>query len=149
MSPRGWQKTACNLCYINCGIQVLVDDGRITKVRGDRDNPKSQGYLCNKAARIPYYAHHRDRLTSPLRRRADGSFEQIDWDTAIAEIAARLREVVDRHGGKSLALYGGGGQGNHAGGAYANALLRALGSRPVFKALSQEKNRGLWVHSHT
>ena len=148
MSALEWKKTACNLCYVNCGIEVLVDNERIAKVRGDRDNPKSQGYLCNKAARIPYYAHHKDRLTTPLRRRTDGSFDEIDWDTAIAEISARLRELVDRHGGNSLALYGGGGQGNHAGGAYANAMLRALGSRHVFNALSQEKTGDFWVNGH-
>jgi anaerobic selenocysteine-containing dehydrogenase len=148
MPSPDWRKTACNLCYVNCGLEVLVDDDRITKVRGDRDNPKSKGYLCNKAARIPFYAHHRDRLTTPLRRRADGGFDAIDWDTAIAEIAARLREVVDRHGGKSLALYGGGGQGNHAGGAYGTALLRALGSRHVFNALSQEKTGDFWINGH-
>src|SRR6201987_5908251 len=138
-----WKKTACNICYVNCGVEVLVDDGKIIKVRGDRDNPKSRGYLCNKAARIPWYAHHRDRLTSPLRRRPDGGFDEIDWDTAIAEIAARVRDLVERHGGKSIALYGGGGQGNHAGGAYATGFLRALGSRHVFNALSQEKTRRL------
>src|SRR5260221_8563605 len=44
------------------GIEVLVHEGHIEKVRGDRSSPKSQGYLCNKAARIPYYAHHKDRL---------------------------------------------------------------------------------------
>src|SRR5690242_16425359 len=143
-----WHKTACNLCYVNCGIEVLVENDRIAKVRGDRDNPKSQGYLCNKASRIPFYAHHRDRLTTPLRRRADGGFDPITWEVAIAEIAARLREVTERHGGQSIALYGGGGQGNHAGGAYANALLRALGSRHVFNALSQEKTGDFWVNGH-
>jgi anaerobic selenocysteine-containing dehydrogenase len=143
-----WHKSACNLCYVNCGIEVLVEEGRIAKVRGDRDHPKSQGYLCNKAARIPYYVHHRDRLTSPLRRRADGSFEAIGWDDAISEIAQRLRVVVDRYGGKSLALYGGGGQGNHAGGLYAGAFLRALGSRNVFNALSQEKTGDFWLNGH-
>jgi len=148
MPSQQWRKTACNICYLNCGVEVMVDQGRITKVRGDRENPKSQGYLCNKAARIPFYAHHKDRLTSPLRRRADGGFDEIDWDTAIAEITARLRELVDRHGGKSLALYGGGGQGNHAGGAYATALLRGLGSRHVFNALSQEKTGDFWVNGH-
>ena len=148
MPSPDWRKTACNLCYVNCGLEVLVENDRISKVRGDRDNPKSQGYLCNKATRVPFYAHHRDRLTTPLRRRADGGFDAIDWNTAIAEIAARLRDVVDRHGGKSLALYGGGGQGNHAGGAYATALLRALGSRHVFNALSQEKTGDFWVNGH-
>src|SRR5215470_737818 len=138
MPSTDWRKTACNLCYVNCGLEVLVENDRITKVRGDRDNPKSQGYLCNKAARIPFYAHHRDRLTTPLRRRADGGFDAIDWDTEIADI----------NGGKSLALYGGGGQGNHAGGAYATALTRALGSRHVFNALSQEKTGDFWVNGH-
>ena len=143
-----WHKTACNLCYVNCGIEVLVNDGHVEKVRGDRSSPKSQGYLCNKAARIPYYAHHKDRLTTPLRRRADGGFDAIEWDVAIAEIAERVRNLVDRHGGKSMALYGGGGQGNHAGGAYANAFLRALGSRNVFNALSQEKTGDFWINGH-
>src|ERR1700758_4900143 len=141
MEPR-WHKTACNLCYVNCGLEMLVEDDRITKIRGDRDNPKSQGYLCNKAARIPFYANHRDRLTTPLRRRADGGFDAIDWDTAIAEISARLREITERHGGQTIALYGGGGQGNHAGGAYANALLRALGSRPLLNTPSHGEDGG-------
>ncbi|WP_407157823.1 molybdopterin-dependent oxidoreductase [Bradyrhizobium sp. STM 3557] len=146
MSKAEWRKSACNLCYVNCGIEVLIEDGRISKVRGDRDNPKSQGYICNKAPRIPYYAHHRDRLTSPLRRRADGSFEAIDWDTAIAEIAARLRAVADMHGGSSIAIYGGGGQGNHAGGAYSRAVMAALGMKYRFNALSQEKTGDFWVN---
>src|SRR3954469_8064923 len=148
MTAGAWHKTACNLCYVNCGIEILVNEGHIEKVRGDRSSPKSQGYLCNKASRIPYYAHHKDRLTTPLRRRPDGGFDAITWDVAIAEIAERVRDLVDRHGGKSIALYGGGGQGNHAGGAYANAFLRAIGSRHVFNALSQEKTGDFWVNGH-
>src|SRR5580704_1688990 len=146
MSQAQWHKTACNLCYVNCGLEVAVEDERITKVRGDKANPKSQGYLCNKAARIPYYAHHKDRLTSPLRRRADGTFEAIPWEAAIAEIAERGRRIHAAHGGQSFALYGGGGQGNHAGGAYVTGLLRALGSRNTFNALAQEKTGDFWVN---
>src|SRR5215471_12893036 len=140
MSKPEWRKSACNICYVNCGVELLVDQDRITKVRGDRENPKSQGYLCNKAARIPYYAHHRDRLTSPLRRRSDGGFDPISWDTAIAEIANRIKSIH--------ALYGGGGQGNHAGGPHARALMRALGSTNVFNALSQEKTGDFWLNGH-
>jgi hypothetical protein len=50
MTAGAWHKTACNLCYVNCGIEILVNEGHIVKVRGDRASPKSQGYLCNKAA---------------------------------------------------------------------------------------------------
>ncbi|MBI4695659.1 MAG: molybdopterin-dependent oxidoreductase [Gammaproteobacteria bacterium] len=152
MAHTTWHKSACNLCYINCGIEVAVEgdgaDARLTKIRGDKDNPKSKGYLCNKAQGIPSHLHHRDRLSSPLRRRRDGTFEAIDWDTAIREIADRLQAVRAQYGGQSLALYGGGGQGNHAGGAYATALLRSLGSRHVFNALAQEKTGDFWVNGH-
>jgi len=147
-----WHKSACNLCYVNCGLEIEVigsgAEGRIGRVRGDPDHPRSRGYLCNKAQAIPSYVHHRDRLTTPLRRRADGRHDAIDWDTAIAEIAARLHTIVAQHGAESIALYGGGGQGNHAGGAFANAFLRGLGSRHVFNALAQEKTGDFWVNGH-
>src|SRR5882724_6682319 len=123
-----WRQTACILCSVNCGIEVKLDGPRIAKVRGDRAHPGSQGYACEKAQRLDYYQNGRHRLTSPLRRRADGTFEEIDWDTAIREVAARLVAVRDTHGGASIFYYGGGGQGNHLGGAYSGATRRALGS---------------------
>lgn len=152
MTTSKWHKSACNLCYVNCGvaIEVLGDgaDARLGRVRGDHEHPRTQGYVCNKAQAIPAYVHHDDRLTTPLRRRADGSHEAIDWDTAITEIAARLREIIMHHGANTLALYGGGGQGNHAGGAFTNGFVRALGSRHVFNALAQEKTGDFWVNGH-
>lgn len=152
MTTSKWHKSACNLCYVNCGVEIEVlgdgADARLGRVRGDSEHPRTQGYLCNKAQAIPAYVHHDDRLTTPLRRRADGSHEAIDWDTAISEIAARLREVITDHGANTLALYGGGGQGNHAGGAFTNGFVRALGSRHVFNALAQEKTGDFWVNGH-
>jgi anaerobic selenocysteine-containing dehydrogenase len=93
--------------------------------------------------RLDHYQNGRHRLTSPLRRRADGSFEEIDWDTAIAEIAERFAAVRDTYGGETIFYYGGGGQGNHLGGAYSGAFLRALGARYRSSALAQEK-MGEW-----
>jgi len=140
-----WQQTACILCSQNCGIEVQTDAGRITRVRGDRAHPASEGYACEKAQRIDHYQNGRDRLTSPLRRRSDGSFEEIDWDTAISEIAAKLAHVRDAYGGASIFYYGGGGQGNHLGGAYARATRAALGSVFTSNALAQEKTGEFWV----
>ena len=84
-------------------------------------------------------------MTTPLRRRPDGSFEPIDWDTAIREVAARLGAVRDAHGGDSIFYYGGGGQGNHLPGAYSAATRRVLGSRYRSSALAQEKTGEFWV----
>ena len=113
-----WHQTACILCSINCGIEVKLDGRRFARIRGDKAHPASAGYTCEKALRLDYYQNDPHRLTAPLRRRADGTFEEIDWDTAIAEVAARLVEIRDTHGGEPIFYYGGGGQGNHLGGAY-------------------------------
>ena len=137
--------TACIICSINCGVRVKTEDRRITSVRGDREHPTSKGYLCEKAQALDHYQNGRDRLTSPLRRRPDGTFEAVDWDTAIAEIAARLSEVKARHGGDKIFYYGGGAQGNHLGGGYGRALRAALGSVHTSNALAQEKTGEFWV----
>jgi anaerobic selenocysteine-containing dehydrogenase len=141
----GWRQTACILCSINCGIEVQLDGRRIARVRGDRAHPASHGYTCEKPARLDHYQNGRHRLTTPLRRRADGGFEAVDWDTAIREVAARFAHVRDRFGGASILYYGGGGQGNHLPGAYARATRGALGSTYASNALAQEKTGEFWV----
>ncbi len=143
-----WKPTACILCECNCGIEVELGGGdgrRLVRLRGDKRHPSSRGYACEKAQRLDYYQNGRDLLTSPLRRREDGSFEPIDWDTAIREVAARLAGVRDRFGGETIFYYGGGGQGNHLPGAYSTATRRTLGSRYRSSALAQEKTGEFWV----
>jgi anaerobic selenocysteine-containing dehydrogenase len=145
MSATEWQPTACILCECNCGIEVELDGRTLSRIRGDKAHPGSQGYTCNKAMRLDHYQNGRHRLTSPLRRRRDGTYEEIDWDTAIAEVAAGFRRVADEYGGESIFYYGGGGQGNHLGGAYSGAFLKALGARYRSSALAQEKTGEAWV----
>ena len=143
-----WRPSACILCECNCGIEVLVDpvSRAFEKIRGDKQHPSSQGYTCNKALRLDAYQNGRnDRLTRPLRRRADGGFEEVDWDAALSEIAERLGALRDEHGGESIFYYGGGGQGNHLGGAYAPATMSAFGARYRSSALAQEKTGEFWV----
>lgn len=140
-----WHSTACILCECNCGIVVQLDDRRLARIRGDKAHPASQGYTCNKALRLDHYQNSRTRLTAPLRRRADGSYEEIDWDTAIVEIAEGFKHIRDTYGGDKIFYYGGGGQGNHLGGAYSGAFLKALGSRYRSNALAQEKTGESWV----
>jgi len=143
-----WQSTACILCECNCGIVVQLDGRKLAKIRGDKEHPASQGYTCNKALRLDHYQNNRNRLTSPMRRRPDGSYEEIDWDTAIHEVAAGFKRIADTYGGDKIFYYGGGGQGNHLGGAYSGAFLKALGSHYRSNALAQEKTGEAWVDAH-
>ncbi len=142
----GWHSSACILCSINCGIKVQTDgERRITKIIGDKAHPVSKGYVCEKAQRLDYYQNGADRLTSPMRRKPDGSYEAVDWDTAIREISERMVAVRDQYGGDKILYYGGGGQGNHVGGAYVEAWLKALGVKYRSNALAQEKTGEFWV----
>lgn len=140
-----WQKTACILCECNCGIEVQVEDRRLLKIRGDKEHPASQGYTCEKPLRLDRYQNGTPRLTSPLRRRKDGTYEEIDWDTAISEIAAQLTAIRDEHGGDKIFFYGGGGQGNHLGAGYGQSLQAAVGAKYKSNALAQEKTGEMYV----
>jgi formate dehydrogenase len=140
------ETTACILCECNCGIEVRIEDGHFTRIRGDKSHPGSKGYTCEKALRLDHYQNNRDRLTSPLRRRPDGTYEEVDWDTAIREVAEGLASVRDSYGGESILYYGGGGQGNHLGGGYSTGLRAVLGSRFRSSALAQEKTGEFMVN---
>jgi anaerobic selenocysteine-containing dehydrogenase len=155
-----WHPTACILCECNCGIEVRLgplDDPsldpavptsrRFERIRGDKAHPASKGYTCEKALRLDHYQNgNNGRVLNPLRKRPDGTFEEVDWDTAIREVAARLGAVRDAYGGESIVYYGGGGQGNHLGGAYGATAFRAFGGRYRSSALAQEKTGEFWVN---
>lgn len=141
-----WLPTACILCSRNCGLEVQVSDGHLTRIRGDERHPLSAGYLCQKAARLDHYQHHADRLSVPLRRRPDGTHEPVSWEVAVREIAGGLLAIRNAHGGRALAYYGGGGQGNHLGGVYGRGLVEAMRTRYHYSALAQEKTGDFWVN---
>ena len=145
---KAWHKTACVLCSNNCGIEVRIDDRQIVRVRGDKAHPSSKGYTCEKALRVNYYQNGRDRLTKPLKRLDDGTFEEIEWEIAIAEIAEKLVTLRDTVGGDKIMYYGGGGQGNHLPGAYARGVMQTLGMKYRSNALAQEKTGMYWVQGH-
>ncbi len=140
-----WHKTACVLCSANCGVEIKLEGRRFARVRGDKDHVESKGYTCEKALRLDHYQNGRHRLTRPMRRTDDGTYEPVDWDTAITEVAAGFAEIRDAHGGDKIFYYGGGGQGNHLGGGYSSSTRAALGITYVSNALAQEKTGEFWV----
>lgn len=140
-----WKKTACIICSLNCGLEIKTEGGRITKIKGDKSHPISQGYICEKSQRMDVYQQGADRIDSPKRRTPEGTYEDIDWDTAIREIAEKFAVIQHHHGGESILYYGGGSQGNHLGGTYADSTIKALGVQYRSNALAQEKTGEAWV----
>lgn len=145
---KAWHKTGCICCAQNCGVEVLVENNRIVKVRPDRDNPRSEGYACRKGLSIAYYQHHADRLTRPLKK-IGNTFKEITWKLAFEEITEKLRAILYSYGPRSVAYVGGGGQGTHLEAAFAVRFLRGLGSRYHYSPLAQELTGMFWVQGRT
>ncbi len=143
-----WHKTGCVLCAQNCGLDVEVEDNRIIRVKGDKTNAKSEGYLCRKGMNIACHQHNADRLKYPLKMTKDG-FTRISWDQAIEEIASKLRDILGRYGPRSFAYMGAGMQGCHFEAAFGLRLMRGLGSQYHYGALAQEFAGAFWVCGRT
>ena len=101
-------KHVCPLdCPDTCSMVVTIRDGRAVDLRGDRDHPFTQGFLCNKMATYLDRVHSPDRLTHPMRRmgaKGAGRFERITWDDAIGTIAERFRGISDSPDGPQAIL---------------------------------------------
>ena len=140
-----WKKTACIICSLNCGLEIKTAGGSITKIKGDKSHPISQGYICEKSQRMDFYQNGADRIASPKRRQPNGRYEDISWDVAIREITEKLSAIKSKYGGESILYYGGGSQGNHLGGTYADSTIKALCIQYRSNALAQEKTGEGWV----
>jgi len=89
-------------------VSVDPSTGRAIDLRGDREHPFTQGYLCQKVANYLERVYHSDRLLVPQRRigkKGEGRFEPISWDEAIRTIAQRLRTVAAEHGPQAILPY--------------------------------------------
>src|SRR5215831_3055819 len=129
--------STCRLCTAMCPIVVTIEDGRAVAVHGDRDAPLFEGYTCPKGRALPEIHANPKRLLHSLRRRPDGTHEPIGSAAVVEEIADRLRDVVDRHGPNSVAIYIGTSSSAYpAMGSIASALVTALGSKMIFSAAS-------------
>src|SRR5262245_42846816 len=95
----------CPLCEATCGLEVgLSATDEIVRIRGDRHDVWSAGYLCPKGPALKHLHEDPDRLRAPLVRR-DGHLVEAGWDEAFAEAGRLLGGVVAAHGRGALAVY--------------------------------------------
>jgi anaerobic selenocysteine-containing dehydrogenase len=124
----------CPLCEATCGLEVTMEGDTVVRIRGDRDDVFSHGFLCPKGSTLRQLHSDPDRLRAPVVRR-DGRHKEVSWDEAFAEIERRLLPVLEAHGRESAAIYlGNPNVHNHALSFYGGSLVTALGTRNVFTA---------------
>ena len=124
----------CSLCEATCGLELEVQGDRVVKVRGDKDDVFSGGYICPKGTAIAAVHEDPDRLKRPLVKRGDHHVE-VEWEEAFSEIEQRLIPIIEEHGRNAVAVYlGNPNVHNMAGTFYVRPVLKALGTRNIFSA---------------
>lgn len=95
-------KSACPLnCWDSCGFHVTVEDGKVTKVDGDKNHPITKGKICGRGRMLESRTNSPERLLYPLKR-IDGKFKQISWEQALHDISLKMKELKDTVGTASI-----------------------------------------------
>ena len=135
----GTHYRTCHLCEAMCGVAIEVKDGHIQSIKGDPDDPLSQGHICPKAVALQDLHDDPDRLRKPVRRTANG-WEEMEWDDALDLVADRLHRVRTEHGRNSIGAYFGNPNVHNHGALMAGMpFLKALGTQNRFSATSNDQ----------
>jgi anaerobic selenocysteine-containing dehydrogenase len=129
----------CPLCEATCGLEISHRDGEIVRIRGDREDVFSHGYICPKGSTLGKLDQDPDRLRTPLIKR-NGAHEPATWDEAFAHIEERLTPIVAEHGPNVVGLYLGNPNVHSMSGLlYVKTFVKMLRSRNVFTAATVDQ----------
>ena len=110
--------SVCPYCGVGCSISYQVAGNTLLSVRGDEASPVNRGRLCVKGRYGFDYAHHPDRLTTPLIRKEGAPktkelpgnplslFREASWEEAMGLAANSLKKIHEAHGPSSMAGFG-------------------------------------------
>ena len=86
-------------CPDTCSLLTTVERGVAIKVQGNPAHPQTDGTLCTKVSRYAERTYHPERVLQPLKRigpKGAGQFEVVSWDSALRDIASRLKRIASR-----------------------------------------------------
>ena len=112
-------------CAVNCGsrcqLRVFSKNGRVIRIETDASGDASASTIdggctqiraCQRGRSMRQRIYAPERLKFPMKRvgrRGEGRFERISWEQALDEIAARLKDTIDRHTNESVMIMHGSG----------------------------------------
>lgn len=124
----------CPLCEAGCGLEITIKGAEVTRIRGDRNDVFSRGFICPKGSTLKQLHEDPDRLRKPMLKR-DGVHVEVEWDEAWEYVQQGLSSVIDRHGRESLAVYVGNPTAHSLSAMMFNrTLLQAAGTRHRYSA---------------
>ena len=101
LNPLGeWVPSTCQGCTTWCPVEILVQNGRVVKVKGNQHSLINEGYCCPRGHMIPKIVYDPDRLKMPMKRTnpmkgkgINPDFVPITWDEAMDTIADKIMEL--------------------------------------------------------
>ena len=126
----------CTLCEAMCGVEIKHDSEKVLSIKGDKNDPFSQGYICPKATALQDLYEDPDRLRGPVERTADG-WKSISWTEALDKVAEGIQSVQQKYGQNAFGVYLGNPNVHNMGGMLTiKQLLTSLKTRSRFSATS-------------
>lgn len=138
--PVQTKRTFCRFCHANCAMLADVEDGVVTAVRGDPEDPVFGGYTCIKGRQLADAHNSPDRLKTCQVRGADGQFSPASTNDALDQVAEKLRRIIAEHGPHSVAVYGGTyAFQNSAGVGSAMSFAQGIGTRNFYTSVTLDQ----------
>ncbi|WP_106396945.1 molybdopterin oxidoreductase family protein [Actinocorallia populi] len=126
----------CPLCEAVCGLELtLDDDDKVIKVRGDKNDPFSKGFICPKGASFGRLDNDPDKLAAPLVRGGEAG-----WEEAFEAAGHGLRRIIDTYGKDAVAIYLGNPSAHSvAGSLYGSLLIKGIGTKNFYSASTADQ----------
>ncbi len=129
----------CNLCEAMCGLEIKTEDGAIRHIKGDVNDPFSQGYICPKGNALQDLLNDPDRLRKPIKK-TNAGWKEISWKEAYDLAAKGLKQVQREHGRDAVGVYQGNPNVHNLGSMlFGGMFVRALKTRNRFSATSVDQ----------
>ncbi|MGV0046538.1 molybdopterin-dependent oxidoreductase [Mycobacterium colombiense] len=153
----GTHLRTCPLCEAMCGLEIHVeggpDHGKVTSIRGNRDDVWSRGHLCPKGTSLAALHDDPDRIRQPMIK-VDGQWREVSWDAAFRRCTELLTPVIDKYGIGAVTAYTGNPLAHSFSLARYAGILMGMSGMPVTyspgtvdqwpKNLSSHLMYGLW-----
>ena len=103
-------KTVCGACTNSCSLKVVLKNGKVDKIKGFCEDPRTKGSICAKGLSAKQLLSDPHRLQYPVKRagkRGENKWERISWEEALNEIARVFNDVKAKNGPRAVGFYNG------------------------------------------
>ncbi|MDA1097438.1 MAG: periplasmic nitrate reductase subunit alpha [Proteobacteria bacterium] len=109
-----WSKAPCRFCGTGCSVMVGTKEGRVVATHGDTKSEVNRGLNCVKGYFLSKIMYGKDRLTTPLLRMTNGTYDKngdfvpISWEQAFDIMAAKFKQAIKQKGPTAVGMFGSG-----------------------------------------